>query len=148
MKQWGYHWPGSFIISNTGEWLEKLHSRGDRQQTCNKHLVYLFNVFFKYLELPKPALNINTNFSYISISASHLGTFWKSMLYFSSVPSPLSASKPDTELLTSKKPAEWNLGDQPLEAVIMCSPYNGHCKRAEDVTCWLNVKAGMPCDNL
>lgn len=90
MMQWSCHWPGSFIISNTGGWQGELHSGGDRQQICNKHLVYLFNVFFMFLELLRTALNININFSYISIYASHLGTYWKSRLYFSVVLRPLS----------------------------------------------------------
>lgn len=45
--------------------------------------MYLFNVFFMFLELLRTALNTNINFSYISIYSSHLGTYWKSGLYFS-----------------------------------------------------------------
>lgn len=95
MMQWSSHWPGSFIISNVGVGAEgKLHSGGARQQLYNKHLVYLFNVFFMFLELLRTALNININFNYISIYASHLGTYWKSRLHFSVALPPFSASKP------------------------------------------------------
>lgn len=144
------HWPGSFIISNTGGWQGQLHSGGDRQQICNKHLAYLFNVFFMFLELLRTALNISIDFSYVSIYASHFGTYWKPRLYFSVLLPPLRASKPDAEFWTSKQLAERKLGQQPLEVVITCSPYDGHCERAEDVTAWgwLNAKTGMPRDNL
>lgn len=100
-----------------------------------------------FLELLRTALNTNINFSYISIYSSHLGTYWKSGLYFSVVLPPLSAPTPDMEFWISEKLAEGNIGEQPLEAIIMCSPYNGHCRRAEDPMV-RGTRTGMACDNL
>lgn len=153
MMQWSCHWSGSFIINNTGGRQGELHSGGDdRQQIRNKHLVYLFNVFFMFLELLRTALNININFSYISIYAPHLGTYWKLRLYFSVVLPPFSASKPNAVFLTSKKPVEWNLGEPSLKVVIIVLAIRWPLQKGwgchSEATCWLNAKPAMPCHNL
>lgn len=153
MMQWSCHWPGSFIISNTGGWQGELHSGGDRQQICNKHLVYFFNVLFMFLELLRTALNININFSYISIYASHLDTYWKPRLYFSVVLPPLSASKPDAVCFDLKE-ANWmkfrwtTTGSGYYCACRKMTTAKGLRMSQPKATCWLNAKPAMPCDNL